>query len=126
MMIWQTAKRKLAGRKPDILGFVDALLAFCAEGNTVVSDFPEDNDAIVFRTSSGENVAVETDGAHGKWRAMCARLCVLSNEATPALNNVFIADSVFMIGGIAVRVQANNGVGNRFFRITKTDGEPSG
>jgi len=116
MVIKKHIEMKLIGQDIDVVGVVDDLLVYCAAGNSIKTEYPATDDAIVLHIKDKEDVVLVVDCAQWKFRSICARLCSLSSALNPQLD-IFTADAALKIGEAIVSVKAHNGTGKRFFSI---------
>lgn len=77
--IQELVATKLAGRKIDVVGFVDALLEMASEFGEIHCSASAEN-ALRFVVPDATPFQVEVDGATGKLRMLCARLAHLCAE----------------------------------------------
>ena len=77
--ITELVRTRLAGRKIDVVGFVDALLDIAKEAGEIRCCSSGDA-GLRFEFGDQETCDVELDGCRGKLRMLCARLSVLCGE----------------------------------------------
>ncbi len=91
---------KLAGRKIDVVGFVDDLLQLSKEVGEIHCSLATE-DRLRFAIPDQDSCEVALDAGRGKLRMLCARLCVLCNASG--------ASTVSSYGGEgAIKVPASN------------------
>jgi hypothetical protein len=84
---------KLAGRKIDVVGFVDELLNLTRELGSIQCSLPAEG-RLRFELPDSEACEVEIDAARGKLRMLCARLSVLFEENGAAGNSPYGGEGV--------------------------------
>jgi hypothetical protein len=90
--IRELVQAKLAGRKIDVVGFVDELLAIVAETGEIHCCLASEQ-ALRFETRDGA-CEVELDSCRGKLRILCARLGVLCNDAGGATASLYGGEGI--------------------------------
>ncbi len=99
--IHAAAEAKLTGRRIDVVGFVDELLAIAVEAGAIRCFLASDQ-SLRFELGVNDACEVGLDSCRGKLRMMCARLGVLCNESG--------GGEVSLYGGEGViQVPAQNG-----------------
>jgi hypothetical protein len=103
--ITQLVHAKLAGRKIDVVGFVDGLLDVAAKVGAIRCCLADER-GLKFEMGDQGTGEIVLDSARSKLRMLCARLGVLCNE-TPG-------PAVSLYGGEGViRVQPQNGMARK-------------
>ena len=110
------AHRKLAGSEREPITMVDDLLAFCAETG-FVSGRQENDHTIIFELVDGSEVRLELVRAQGTFRTMCARLCKISNDLNPALDNIYLGAATMPYGAGAIQIECENRLAKHYFRL---------
>ncbi|HXJ61621.1 MAG TPA: hypothetical protein VNU68_33685 [Verrucomicrobiae bacterium] len=108
------AELKLRGNDLDILGLVEDLFAY-ARQNRFVAGREQENVAVLFDLADGTTLTIPVDGAMGKFRMMCARLCKLSNDENPALANIYRGFCTMPYHPGAIRIERENTLDNHYF-----------
>jgi hypothetical protein len=76
--IQDLVQTKLAGRKIDVVGFMDSLLELAKQAG-VIRCYVVDDGTLRFELSDLDECEVQLDACRGKLRMLCARLSVLSS-----------------------------------------------
>jgi hypothetical protein len=95
---------------------VDDLFAFCAEAGSV-GGRQEDNQAIIFEMADGSEVRLELARAQGTFRTMCARLCKISNDLNPALDNIYRGTATMPYKRGAIQIECENRLAKHYFKL---------
>src|SRR5579859_6540337 len=95
---------------------VDDLFVFCAEAG-FVGGRQENNEAIIFEMADGSEVRLELARAQGTFRTMCARLCKISNDINPALDNIYRGAATMPYRAGAIQIQCENRLAKNYFRL---------
>jgi len=101
-LIDELVRTKLAGRKIDVVGFVDALLELSSETGEIQCRLASEN-ALGFH-AAGLVWETEVDASRGKLRMLCARLGALCNETNSAAVSPYGGEGL-------IRVPSVNGKG---------------
>ena len=110
------AHRKLAGAEREPIALVDDLLAFCAETG-FVSGKQENDHAIIFELVDGSEVRVELVRAQGTFRTMCARLCKISNDLNPAMDNIYRGAATMPYRAGVIQIDCENRLAKHYFKL---------
>jgi len=110
------AHRKLAGAEREPITMVDDLLAFCEETG-FVGGKQENDHAIIFELVDGSEVRVEMGRAQGTFRTICARLCKISNDLNPALDNIYRGAATMPYRAGMIQIDCENRLAKHYFKL---------
>ena len=114
-VIRDLVREKLAGRKVDVVAFVDRLLLLTEEVSSLHCTRVEDR-ALRFELADGTSFEVDLDSPRGKLRMACARLGVLCGEDAEGIYPLYGGEGFIarpgadetLNGGPAVKVRFRN------------------
>jgi hypothetical protein len=100
----------------EAIAMVDDLFAFCAETG-FIGGRQENNQAIIFEMVDRSEVRLELAGAQGTFRTMCARMCKISNDLNPALDNIYFGGATMPYGTGAIQIECENRLAKHYFKL---------
>jgi hypothetical protein len=116
MDLKRITETRLTGARPDPFGMVEDLFQFCVRNGSVAAR-QEENKAIVFQVKEGSLLRIPIEGAQGRFRFLCARLCKISNDLNPALQNIYRGFSTMPYAAGAIRIECENTLASHYFRL---------
>ena len=122
MMSIDEIKNEFEGRKTDVVRLVDTLFQTCAKHGAVAGR-QQDIASVILEFGDGTTAVFPVEQAQGKFRMVCARLCAISNDLNPELNNIYIGVCTMPYRQGVIKVECENTLKSHYFKLQYKKGE---